>query len=472
MMRLLSVCSACVPPRRQPRPPCSAPGSHCIHSRLMGLAIAMTMRVAIKLTALTLLSATPAFAADEPATPEPVTTASQPEDTSVTEALADPVAVVKAPERITPDESLQRHQAIPAQLALFQRSSEVVPLLANETAFYGLFIQERSGFPQGGTLLLHDQGQHGQWPVPTGMLREQLPDLGWATLAIELPDPPPAPLPPTSLYLDASSTNKDSAASGAGDTPAATAEAADNASSAHDNNPNNNQNTNPNDQKKDDSTTTTTLATTDAKVAIPPEPNTFDPTLAREPPLPQLTPLPALKTDANPSAVTAIEGQQASAYEQAQQQHRQQVVERIRQGIQYLKSRGQLNLVVIASGSSASWASQWLNEVSRINADGKAERGLALILIDARESSATKIPLPQQLLQLAVPVFDVITDANQLSATQLRQRAGLMRHNKRAHYQQFFLSGPIALADEHNALTRRIRGWLKSNAAGTRLSQR
>ena len=53
-----------------------------------------------------------------------------------------------------------------------------------------MFLAEATGNPQGGVLILHDNQQHGHWPDIVAPLREYLPQHGWSTLSIELPDTP------------------------------------------------------------------------------------------------------------------------------------------------------------------------------------------------------------------------------------------------------------------------------------------
>ncbi|WP_221799395.1 DUF3530 family protein [Oceanobacter mangrovi] len=366
----------------------------------------------------------PALAADNPADGQATAASDSQSNTDASTSTSETEAQAAAPERVLPDEVRERHAAVLEYLQLFQRSDEIITLSADDQPFYGLFLQERSGQPQGGALILHAEGEHGLWPQSTGMLREVLPDYGWSTLTLQLPDPPALPVPPTSVYQPL-----DSAAAGQPDQAV--------------------------DQTADPAATTSTAAEPPQADGEPATAQSNDPKTVAEP----------IKVD----PVKQQQAEQTTRFELASQTYRATTVERIRQGVAYLNGQGQYNLVVIAYGNSANAAAQWLNETVRINESGKAAKGLALIMINAREDTAAKVPLNQQLGTLLIPMFDLLTEDNQLSAYQLHQRAGLMRHKNRLGYQQFQLKTPITDTDADAAMIRRIRGWLRANAAGTRV---
>lgn len=88
--------------------------------------------------------------------------------------------------------------------ALRQRypESEALILRAGEIPFLGLLRHGERSTIEGGVILLHDQGQHPDWPGAIHQLRTQLPRYGWSTLSIEVPplahgDKPLPLAPPT-----------------------------------------------------------------------------------------------------------------------------------------------------------------------------------------------------------------------------------------------------------------------------------
>ncbi|MDH5546361.1 MAG: alpha/beta hydrolase family protein [Gammaproteobacteria bacterium] len=70
--------------------------------------------------------------------------------------------------------------------------SQIVKLDAGKRyPVLGLYIASSLNEADGGVLILHDFGHHPNWPRVSRPLREQLPDSGWHTLAIQMPIPDP-----------------------------------------------------------------------------------------------------------------------------------------------------------------------------------------------------------------------------------------------------------------------------------------
>lgn len=66
---------------------------------------------------------------------------------------------------------------------------------AGDGEFPALWIEQMTANPQGGALIVHDDGQHPDWPRLIKDMRVYLPENGWSTLAISVP-PRPSPLVP------------------------------------------------------------------------------------------------------------------------------------------------------------------------------------------------------------------------------------------------------------------------------------
>ena len=86
-----------------------------------------------------------------------------------------------------------------------------------DAAVPALWIEQMTGQPQGGALIVHDDGQHPDWPRLVQDLRRHLPDSGWSTLAISVPPKPMPRVPPRTLE-----NGEIVAASAAGNEPDAT----------------------------------------------------------------------------------------------------------------------------------------------------------------------------------------------------------------------------------------------------------
>lgn len=361
------------------------------------------------------------------------------EDEAETDGQADAEATMPARSHAVPYPHARRHQAVLEYLQLNQRQQEAVTLIADEQTFYGLFLRERSGQPQGGALLLHDLEQHGHWPELIAPLREALPDHGWTTLAIELPTPTPAPLPPrpeptTDTPDDAGGDTGESSE----DEPVTTAA------------------TEPEDTQADPDDNDGINAATEPQDDVDDTQGGDPADMSAEPPLPPLgeLPQPDAPSPPPPADEPAPDLRQKFAAE---------VRSRIASGLEYLGQRGQLNLVLIASGDSAVWAAGLIEARQR---DNDNARGIALVLIDAREHPASQLTLTQVLETLDVPVLDLVTADNRTPEWSVRERRGAMARRHRGGYQQIRLEGS---GHANPLVVRRIRGWLKTNAAGTEL---
>ena len=88
------------------------------------------------------------------------------------------------------DPTRDREQAIADQLLKELQVGEALQLGAEGERFLGLFTAS-AGEKKGGVLLLHGLGDHPNSAGAIRALRTRLPAGGWATLAIQLPNPAP-----------------------------------------------------------------------------------------------------------------------------------------------------------------------------------------------------------------------------------------------------------------------------------------
>lgn len=371
--------------------------------RLVGQAITLSM----------FLAAHVVIAADDNTTvPEGDTD----ESSAETEEASAPII----PLRAVPYPDAERHESLIEYMALHQRSQEVVTLIGANDSFYGLFLREETGSPQGGALILHDLGQHGHWPELVAPLRQDLPEYGWTTLAIELPAVPVERLPPrkpTPPPAAPDETNE-----GADQAP----EEADSEQTAKDTS-----------DATQEITGSDDVDITGTEKAASKEQDTTE-------------------TD-TPGTDAGLSG------EEKREAYAEEITAHLQAGLEYLGSRGQLNSVLIAHGDSAVWAAL---AVQRRQADTENARGMALIMVDAREHPLSALRLTQVLETLEIPVLDILTADSRSTHWEDKQRLGAMKRRHRDTYQQIRLSS--ASADSTSVL-RRIRGWLKTHAAGTEL---
>ena len=401
------------------------------------------------LLAYALLLSAAAYGEDEPQTLEKTEMEKTDEEQSEAAGVES-----EAPERVSPQTDHQRHQSIIDHLSLYQRQREVVELVNDDESFHGLFLQENMGQPQGGILLLHDNQQHAHWPTIVGPLRQYLPDYGWATLAIELPSQPIAQLPQRPSYGMPGSPDSGETVDEASENEAASSDETDSS---------------PAEQSRNEADTNDDPNSIGGNASGQPEPPEADNTLSdenNEPALPRLNRLPeaaeSTETDNDTQALTETS---------ASMRYQQQMRNRVNTAMDYLKSRGQLNLVIIANGNSASWAVNYLlnQQQQREGEDEKSIEAFSLILIDAQQNTHDQLYLEEQLTQLEIPILDLVINYNRASSDNSQRRAGMMRHQQRQDYRQLTLSAADLMNEQHQQVKRRVRGWLRSNAAGSEL---
>jgi len=84
--------------------------------------------------------------------------------------------------------STVQEQALQRQIPTTQQRQ----LGEGESAFLGLFLPAARPDPLGSVLVVADVGEHANWPELIEPARASLSEAGWNTLAIGLPEPPPA----------------------------------------------------------------------------------------------------------------------------------------------------------------------------------------------------------------------------------------------------------------------------------------
>lgn len=352
---------------------------------------------------------------------------------------------------VLPNIPKKRAQSLIEYMTLMERQEEIVQLSNSsepgaaspsmDNDYYGLYLPDETGSPQGGVLILHDNQQHGHWPDIVAPLREYLPQHGWTTLTIELPDIPArlriaretiatSPVPSNTsaeseaekaIDTDPIATNQDGEA-------ALTEEAADNAGTDEQGKPAGLQEESPTEE-------------------------------SLEPALPKLAELPDLPNE----TITETEEPETPKVDPVKY-YREQNQQRILEAIAYLKSKGQLNLVIIGYGIGAAWAIDYISQQEESEAESK---GLTLVTIDAMPSRYSTDIMKQQLTNLKVPFLDII-QPNKAYALKLgKTRRAIMNRNKNEIYQQIITSNMTSYHEDESPTSRRIRGWLKTNAGGT-----
>ncbi|MBL4797780.1 MAG: DUF3530 family protein [Oleispira sp.] len=387
------------------------------------------------------------IAAEEESTAEETTNT---EEVVNTEAADEPVAKTEQQPslpRYLPNTSNKRALSLLDHMLLMGREDEVITLSNLAEEFYGLYLPQASGQPQGGILILHDEQQHGHWPNIIGPLREYLPQFGWSTLTIELPDQLkrqrlPRNIPTQTTSGDQASTEKPS-----------------NDSSETEGTVNSNPDLTQKEttiEEAKDSIGPTAIAAEDINNDIA-EVSDND----NEPALPRLDKLPDLPEIETESPV--LEEEIIDLIADYQDQNRQ----RIHTAIAYLQQQNQFNLVIIGFGRGASWAIDYTHQQIQQETEPK---GLTLITIDALPNLYDKDLINQQLVDISLPYLDLLQSKKQFNDRSAAKRLSIMRRNNNPSYQQILTQAIGSYHELENPTNRRIRGWIKTHAGGTQIA--
>lgn len=313
-------------------------------------------------------------------------------------------------------------------LAKHFSSDASVWLSAGQQRFFGLWQKDRSGFPKGALLIIHAEGEHPAWPQTTKTLHDTLPDYGWATLAISLPNPDHSPIPERELPVKTVA----SAASG---------DAISDATVPDETVP---------DEKRSDKAITGTEAE-------PAQANASEDSL-------QQSPITTAPPKASPTTKkTALNAEQITE-------------QRLEFALEFLHDQGQFNISVLGSSSGAIRAQDFIDKITpQIDNPGLKkdfEKPIrALVIVNGRNRLPTMADTYKHWFKdPEIPVLDIFLETDSRNRREAKNRKILARQKKVLNYKQVSLSG---LNNEKtwggNQLSRRVRGFLDNNAAGVEI---
>ncbi len=332
---------------------------------------------------------------------------------------------------VVPNPGFRRIQEVLKHLDLFQRDEEVIKFGNEETTLSGLYLPENTGTPQGGILILHDIEEHAHWPQTVGPLREYLPDYGWNTLSLFFEDYLQPPKPGTQKEKEADSI------------PQADENQPDEVVTAA-------------SDITDELESDTANETGEADEL---EDQNFidDPTDSLAEIADSLDELPKLNPE---NKSLEIKESELSI----EDQFLKDMQLRVEDGLRQLNTLGQFNLVIIAHGLSANWAAATLNE--RFNKT-PGVKGYALVLVNAKASQYPPYQLDEQLAKLHIPMLDIVTSLKKGEERMIINRRNAITRKQNRQYIQIKLPEiHTNLKGNKNMITRRVRGWLKTHAAG------
>ncbi|MDH5191584.1 MAG: alpha/beta hydrolase family protein [Gammaproteobacteria bacterium] len=96
-------------------------------------------------------------------------------------------AISAAQEEKPAEKEAEKTEPLPK---LFEKGIQIgkpIWIQSGEDKIFAIYTQETHGNTQGGIILIHDLGQHPDWPDVISPLRTRLPELGWSTLSLQMP---------------------------------------------------------------------------------------------------------------------------------------------------------------------------------------------------------------------------------------------------------------------------------------------
>ncbi|MCY1275370.1 hypothetical protein D3C76_751200 [compost metagenome] len=302
-----------------------------------------------------------------------------------------------APERVPASE---RSQDLASGLQRRLPEAEQQRLQAGKESFLALWLPANTAEAQGVVILVPGEGESADWPVAIGPLRRKLPDAGWSTLSLSLPDPQStAPVPRPTASSDKAGADAD-------------ASGADSASRP----------------QVEGSSGATPPAESTAEVG------------SGEPA--QASPEPA------PRPIDPQEQRKA---------HAERVMARIQAGIDQALQHKPRSVVLLGHGSGAYWAARYLAE----REPGEV-RNLLLVAGDVPPDFLPPLESMVSRLPLAIGDFYYQDDDAAHAAALLRRQAE--KRERHPAYTQVGLNTQRANPEaEQEQLYRRVRGWLEKH---------
>ena len=285
----------------------------------------------------------------------------------------------------------------------------LVTLQTPLTAFVGLWEAAKGATPTGAILLLHGEGHTPDWPQTIQPLRTYLPERGWSTLSLSLPDQDIAVAPqrqPTKFALNIPQ-------------PGATA-------------------------------LSTSSPTSDPSL-------TPSPTSAASIPGPSATPRPNHELDAQ---------QRIAAGFQFLHEKGQFNIIIAGEGLGALRA-AKYSFIALGGKVDNNLAYQALPA----NLNQRPIR--AIVLINARNRFSIEEPSISEFMDFAdVPVLDIYTRSHHLAEIEAKQRRNAARKYNLGNYYQVAINIADAEAfAQENQLTKRVRGFLNKHAKGVEIEK-
>lgn len=303
-------------------------------------------------------------------------------------------AAVETPRAPLAERSELDATALEQQLA----PKEQQQLQAGDEQFLALWLAANVAEPSGVVIILPGDEESADWPQSVGPLRSKLPNGGWHSLSLTLPDPN-SDAPP--LRSTAPATDVTTA------------------------------------------TTTDDTAENPEKTETPAEdsPATAETAAATEPRTSQL--------DSAETAASKVKN-----IEEQQKAHAERVLARIESAIGFAEQQQAKTIVLLGHGSGAYWAARYL-------AERKPATIQNLLLVAAQLPAGYAPPLEELIPQLKLATGDFYYKDLPADRQAALKRSQASKRQKHPTYTQIAMKAlPGNREAEQEQLYRRIRGWL------------
>ncbi len=273
--------------------------------------------------------------------------------------------------------------------------------------FVSVWYQNQSGDSKGALLIIHSEGESPLWPETTAPLHHSLPNSGWSTLAVSLPNQRTAPIPKRTFP------------------------------------------------------TKVRRVSTDLEELVETE---------GEPPTTEAAEKPSTNTSKPTSENLVKETSKVNMVKPLGPDPEEVSLARLKSAMKFLHDRGQFNIVVAGYGAGAIRANELLKELTPtvknpdvVNAIQKPFRGF--IIVNGRNHLLEDQETIVWFSDPDLPVLDVFINigSRHQAAEERRIQA---RRNKIKIYQMVGLPEMVSLEEQENRLSRRIRSFLKKYAEG------
>jgi hypothetical protein len=306
--------------------------------------------------------------------------------------------------------------------------------------FLAVAIKEASATPQGALVAIPDYGQHAHWPVLVKPLGELLPDKGWYVFSVSMPQrfsvlPPDRELAAKTLEQIIVSGEQ----TVSGDAQAASS-----------------------DKAGDDAAKENTAAPGETVVG-----NAAPAGAANETAV--AIDLGADKINQNTDSNADSNAGQGGAKNELTESAAEIAGARVSAALDFVKSKGYGNLVIIGIRSGASHIFDYL----AANKGSLPRRGFAVIMIDARFDTPDLEAMENAFSAgFASPVLDLVNTLDQDSVNRADQRKRVARSLQMSGYLQVKMAMTSqSLQDPQSVLMHRIAGWLSVHAPGTKATK-